>query len=76
MKFPPTLRDEYRIDFKGSLYNLVIRIIEDRYPYRNCLNCSHFTEGLEHCKVWNARPPARVIAYGCSRHEDVETIPF
>lgn len=75
-KFPPTLRDEYRIDLKGSLFNLVMRIITDQYPYRNCLNCLHFTEATEQCKLWQSRPPARVIAFGCPSHHDIQEIPF
>lgn len=32
---------------------------------RTCLACVHFDEPSEHCKRYSARPPARVIAYGC-----------
>ncbi len=72
----PTLRDIERVDLQGSLINLVKRIITEQYPYRNCLNCIYFTEVSEQCKVWNAKPPARVICYGCDKHTDIEEIPF
>lgn len=74
-RFKPTLREEYRYDIEGSLINLLRRILVNQYPYRNCLNCIYFTESLEYCKHWKAKPPARVIAYGCQSHEDVN-IPF
>ena len=44
--------------------------------YQSCLNCEHFDElNGEICKLAKVRPPARVIAYGCERYEDIE-IPF
>jgi hypothetical protein len=30
-----------------------------------CLNCLNFDEATETCALAKARPPARVIAYGC-----------
>lgn len=38
-----------------------------------CVNCLHFDEHSEVCKKYQARPPARVIAYGC---EDFDNLPF
>ncbi len=42
--------------------------------YRNCLTCTYFVEHMEMCERFNARPPARIIAYGCEKHSD--EIPF
>ncbi len=76
-RFRPTLRDEHHIDIIAYIRGIERKITEERnYPYRNCLNCQHFVEGLENCKRWNMRPPARVIAYGCPDHLDVEGVPF
>lgn len=38
---------------------------------RSCINCRHFREQQEICTgipPHTARPPARVIAYGCDMH--------
>lgn len=39
---------------------------------QTCLNCRHFEEGPEHCilAMPPARPPARIIAFGCPRFEE------
>lgn len=51
-------------------------LVEKLKPiYRSCINCEHFNEYNEKCKLYNQRPPARVIAYGCEKYEDIE-IPF
>ena len=44
-----------------------IRQIKERLP--TCLNCFHFTEGSELCDLAKARPPARVIAFGCKEFD-------
>lgn len=41
---------------------------------RCCPNCVHFKPGNEECGLVGARPPARVIAFGCEKYED--EIPF
>lgn len=43
---------------------------------RCCINCEHFEEKPEECKLAHdpKRPPARVIAFGC--HKFSERIPF
>ena len=78
MKFQPKLRDEAKIELRSNIEHGVTRIIENtvRYPYKTCLNCDHFEETMENCKIWKTRPPARVIAFGCDKHEDNDFIPF
>lgn len=41
---------------------------------RTCLTCDTFNEETETCRKWNAKPPARIIAYGCDEY--IEDIPF
>lgn len=42
---------------------------------RTCVNCIHFDEGIDFCSIARQRPPARVIAFGCSSFEE-DNIPF
>jgi hypothetical protein len=41
---------------------------------RTCLNCEHFDEPNEQCNLYNQRPPARIIAFGCDSY--VDKVPF
>lgn len=50
----------------------IITILEE--ATRTCVNCSHFDETNEMCRLVRKRPPARVIAFGCEKFED--SIPF
>ena len=43
---------------------------------RSCLSCDNFTEATETCRLYNARPPARVIAFGCGAYSDDMDVPF
>jgi len=54
---------------------------------RCCITCDKFAEHAipassagparpaEHCSEFNAKPPARVIAYGCPQYEN-DDVPF
>lgn len=44
----------------------------------SCINCKNFDEPKEICKIFNQRPPARVIALSCGpeNYEDFDEIPF
>lgn len=69
MSIEPKLRNDAFFELKD--------IVKKMKPiYRSCLNCEHFDElNGELCKLAKARPPARVIAYGCEQWCDME-IPF
>lgn len=44
---------------------------------RSCLSCDHFNEAQELCAKFNARPPARVIAFACTEYSNIDDdIPF
>lgn len=36
-----------------------------------CVNCLRWDEQSETCTLWLARPPARVIAFGCEKFDDM-----
>lgn len=42
----------------------------------SCLSCAMFDEKEELCRKFNARPPARTIAFGCIEYIDSEEVPF
>lgn len=46
-------------DFGGEVARAVVTSME------TCVNCTHFDEPTEVCKLAQQRPPARVIAHGC-----------
>jgi hypothetical protein len=57
-------------------YNLQIHPGDALGMTTSCLSCSRFSESEEICRKFAARPPARVIAFGCSEYLDTEEIPF
>lgn len=53
---------------RALVTDAVDEIVKAELPLqRSCLDCAHFDEPSERCKVADARPPARVIAFGCER---------
>lgn len=41
---------------------------------KTCISCNSFDESTETCKMFEQRPPARIIAFGCEHFND--DIPF
>jgi hypothetical protein len=39
-----------------------------------CINCDNFVEEIEICKLYQIRPPAHIIAYGCPAW--LQLVPF
>lgn len=57
------LNGEQRADLNQRIKDM----IEAARLYHSCVSCQHFSEEKELCCLFNARPPARVIAFGCER---------
>lgn len=78
MKIKPTLREGARLELSSAILNAAANIMEAtaNYPYRTCLRCDNFDEPKEICKLYNQRPPAKIIAFGCEQFDDKEWIPF
>lgn len=61
---------------KETAIKRFIQTLEDADYMQNCLVCTHFNEQTEFCAKFQARPPARVIAYACPDFSDNDDIPF
>lgn len=72
----PQLRDDAMMDMAHAVRNAVNAVAAKSALTKSCMNCTLFREDSELCMRFAQRPPARVIAYGCSEHEDVNEIPF
>ena len=67
------LRFDAKYDIELALINAIEKTDD---PFANCLNCLNFDEKNEICNLYNQRPPAKVIAYGCPQWIDVTEIPY
>lgn len=44
---------------------------------KNCISCENFKQDNEVCSKYNQKPPARVIAFGCTEYTNLtEDVPF
>lgn len=81
-KINPELRNDARANLHGALHGAIAGSIgllfnPANYPFKTCLNCIRFIENTEICALYSQRPPARVIAFGCSSYSDsTDEIPF
>ncbi len=71
-QFKPTIR----IESKLNIYDSLIEILTNNFSYQTCLLCKNFDEKDEECRLFKSRPPARVIAFGCNKFDDLDGIPF
>lgn len=39
-----------------------------------CASCTHYDHNSETCRLWNAKPPCKVIVVGCDKY--LGEIPF
>lgn len=78
MKTKPTLREEAKLEISSAASNAALRVLESshHYPFKTCMTCENFNEEKELCKLYNLRPPASIIAFGCEKYEDDDGIPF
>lgn len=57
------LNPEQRADLRQRITDM----LEAARLYHSCVSCQHFDEPTENCCLFNQRPPARIIAFGCER---------
>lgn len=71
----PTLRPDKVYEMRNHLADWLKAYGEELQ--RTCMTCQHFQESAEACRLFGgARPPARVIAYGCKDYFSPDEIPF
>lgn len=63
---------------RTHIFKKITNILQENmdYPYKTCITCDHFLEQQEKCNLYDQRPPARVIAFGCDSYKDDNYIPF
>lgn len=59
---------------RSDLACAIEELLEAAAIDRSCLGCEHFNEPTEVCALAGARPPARIIAFGCPKF--LYKIPF
>lgn len=66
-----------KIEIQAKLAQLLVEVIKDVTPsnmlFQSCIVCEHFQEN-EICKLYNVRPPARIIVFGCKNYEESSNI--
>jgi hypothetical protein len=70
----PRFRDDRLYDFRDYMVDLLKGY--ETELVKTCITCASFRESDEQCTKFKARPPARVIAYGCKDYFNEEEIPF
>jgi hypothetical protein len=62
-----------KLEIASKLSKLVADTIAEVTPsnmlFQSCIVCEHFGEN-EICKMFNVRPPARIIVFGCVKFEE------
>ena len=66
----------YNSDYNEAkgLEAAILAVVREAQLGKCCITCDYFKETEELCKRYDVRPPARVIALGCSSYEP--EIPF
>ena len=58
-------------EISEGVYKEVEKLIWD--ALKCCICCRYWSKHrLEHCDLYNSRPPAAVIAFGCDSFKDIE----
>ncbi len=63
-------------DLQHALLNILNHNGRRSDYFQTCITCEMFNKETEHCKLANQRPPAKVIADGCSSYTDEDSILF
>ncbi len=71
------LRLQGKYELQSKLAQLIPDIIKEATPknmlFQSCIVCEHFQEN-EICKMFNVRPPARIIVFGCEKYKESDSL--
>ena len=68
--YPPSISKV----LKAELKRIIVECLVEGSAFQTCITCQHFSEDVEKCsKFENVRPPARVLAFGCSFYLEDES---
>lgn len=70
------MKSRIRHEAKSSIQLALENAFQNIYIYQCCLNCENFVEINETCILAKARPPVRILTYGCEKWTERDTIPF
>lgn len=55
---------------------VMARHVDPKEVVKSCVSCLHWDTDKEFCTMYNSRPPAIVIAFGCKSYDDIDNVPF
>lgn len=71
------LRRAGEYELQSKLAALIPNIIKEVTPsnmlFQSCIICEYFQES-EICKMFNVRPPARIIVFGCEKFKESDSL--
>lgn len=74
-----TLRLAGKYELQSKLAQAVYETIKVVTPanmlFQSCIVCTHFGEN-EICKMFNVRPPAKIIVFGCVKFQESDSEDF
>lgn len=76
LKPRPDVIELIALNFKYEFEKGLKEVIAENDTRACCITCRNFDQNNELCRLYNARPPARVIAYACEKYDDADAIPF
>lgn len=78
MDFKLKLRQEAATKMYSSAADAMFSVVANakELPFQTCLTCISFEEDKDYCRHWRAKPPSRVIVYGCDNYFDINDVPF
>ena len=69
------MTNDFKTKLRLEIKLAILDVLEKQYPMQSCINCDHFDKD-EKCKLFDARPPAKIIVSGCEKWQDKDLIPF
>lgn len=58
--------------YRDELRRILTEALQEADAFNTCITCKYFDETSEQCSQFKVRPPARVIAFGCSAYDQDE----